>query len=196
MGALPMADETQTAERAQLKAIRELMALQPPRVLFGGWAEDALLHGRPNRPHDDIDLLVPLPELDDLLVQVEALGFGDTRVKFQVEDGKPIVVAAYRDGIELELIVHQVDDEGREFLDLPVGHELVRFWFPPDAFGHSAKIGALAVRTLAPLALYQVRQFAKDVFGGFRDKDRVAQAALKKRYFADVPESRLRPTSP
>ena len=181
------------AEGAQLKAIAQLMALDPPRVLFGGWAEDALLHGKPSRPHDDIDLMVPLDDVDALVKQVEELGFRDTTVKFRVERGKPIVVAAYRDGIELELIVYQKDPRGRAFFDLPVGEELRRMWLPKDAFTHTAMIGALEVRTMTPLALYQVRESCKDVFGGFRDKDRVTQSKLKARYFASESESKLAP---
>lgn len=181
------------AEGAQLNAIAELMQLRPPRVLFGGWAEDALLHGKPSRPHDDIDLLVPLHDLDAVVGQVEGLGFTDTRIKFQVEEDKPIVIAAYRDGIELELIVYQEDPRGRAFFDLPVGEELRKMWLPDDAFTHVARLGALAVRTMTPLALYQVREFSKDVFGGFRDKDRVTQASLKAKYFASTPESKLVP---
>lgn len=187
------AQEAHEAGRLQLEAIASLMALDPPRVLFGGWAEDALLHGGPSRPHDDIDLLVPLHELEALVGQVEALGFRDPHVKFQVEDGKPIVVSAFRDGIELELIVYQVDGAGRAFFDLPVGHDLQRMWLPDGAFGHVARLGDLAVRTMTPLALYQVREFSKDVFGGFRDKDRAAQAALKARYFATTPDAKLQP---
>jgi hypothetical protein len=182
-------------ERLQLTAIASLMALQPPRFLFGGWAEDALLHGKPSRPHDDIDLLVPLEELDDLLAQAAGLGFVDARVKFQVEDGKPIVVAAYAEGQELELIVYQTDERGRAFFDLPVGDGLQRFWMPADAFGHPpGRLGKLPVRTLSPLALYQVREFCQHVFGGFRDKDRKTQAALKERYFRDRTEAELRTT--
>src|SRR5687767_12645533 len=99
-------------ERLQLKAIAGLMALEPQRFLFGGWAEDALLYGKPSRPHDDIDLLVSLDELEALLAQVEVLGFTDAQVKFQVEEGKPIVVAAYAEGQELELIVYKTDERG------------------------------------------------------------------------------------
>lgn len=179
------------AQAKQLQAIAELMELQPPRVLFGGWAEDALLHGKPSRPHEDIDLLVPLHDLDALVAEVQRLGFKDTRIKFQVEHDKPIVVAAYRDGIELELIVYQVKARGRAFFDLPVRDELRRMWLPEDAFSHVGKLGPLAVRTMTPLALYQVRDFCKDVFGGFRDKDLVTQAKLKARYFASMPESDL-----
>lgn len=183
------------AERAQLKAIAELMALEPPRVLFGGWAEDALLHGKPSRPHADIDLMVPLDELDGLVDQMEVLGFGDTTVKFRVERGKPIVVAGYRDGIELELIVYQTDKSGRAFFDLPVGDKLQRLWLPKDAFTHTATLGKQAVRTLTPLALYQVREFCQHVFGGFREKDKVTQAALKAKYFAGTPDAKLRPVT-
>jgi hypothetical protein len=182
-------------ERLQLKAIEHLMALEPHRFLFGGWAEDALLHGKPTRPHDDIDLLVPLDGLEDLLAQAAKLGFVDPRVKFQVEEGKPIVVAVYGEGQELELIVYQVDGAGRTFFDLPVGDELQRFWMPDDAFGHApGRLGDLEVRTLSPLALYQVRDFCQHVFGGFRDKDLKTQAALKERFFLGRPEAELRPS--
>lgn len=122
--------------KAQVALIGQLMQLRPPRFLFGGWAEDALLHGKPSRPHQDIDLLVPLEDLDRLVTQVQGLGFADAQVKFQVEEGKPIVVSAYAEGQELELIVYQQDSRGCAFFDLPVGHELLRFWMPPDAFRH------------------------------------------------------------
>lgn len=181
-------------ERLQLRLIAELMALEPQRVLFGGWAEDALLHGRPSRPHEDIDLLVPLAELEVVLAQAAKLGFVHPHVKLQVEDGRPIVVGVYAAGQELELIVYQTDKDGRAFFDLPVGQDLKRFWMPGDAFSQPpGRLGNVAVRTVTPLALYQIREFCQHVFGGFRDKDLVTQAALKDRYFRDLPERELRP---
>src|SRR5688572_12428877 len=139
-------------EPAQLRFIARLMALQPPRFLFGGWAEDALLHGKASRPHEDIDLLVPLEEVGDLVAQVEGLGFADPQVKFQVEEDKPIVVSAFADEQELELIVYQTDPRGRAFFDLPVGGKLQRFWMPGDAFRHPpARLGDLTVRAISPL---------------------------------------------
>jgi hypothetical protein len=194
-----MAKQTARAEQVQLRAIADLMDLRPARVLFGGWAEDALLHGKPSRPHDDIDLLVPLGDLADVIGQVETLGFRDPHVKFQVEDGRPVVVSAFREGVELELIVYQVDARGRAFFDLPVGPELRRFEMPTGALSHPpGRLGDIQVRTISPLALYHVREFSQHVFGGFRDKDRVTQAALKERFFRATPERELQPrvTSP
>lgn len=179
----------------QVALIAELMRLHPPRYLFGGWAEDALLNGKATRSHDDIDLMVPLDDIDLVLDQVEALGFTDVHTKFMIERGKPIVVAVYRDGFELELIVYQVDKAGRAFFDLPFeGHGIRRVWMPDGTFSAPpAKLGDVTVRTISPLALYQVREASREVFGGFRDKDNLAQAALRAKFFAKTPERELHP---
>lgn len=179
-------------ERRQIQALADLMRLEPPRFLLGGWAEDAVLHGKPSRVHRDIDLMVPLDELPSLIEQVEALGFRDPHLKFQIQKGKPIVVAVFRDDVEVELIAHQVAKDGRAFYDLPVGDKVERLWLPPDAFTHKGRIHDVEVRTVTPLALYQIREFLQHVFGGMRDTDRVSQAKLKAAYFAKTPEKELR----
>jgi hypothetical protein len=51
----------------------------------------------------------------------------------------------------------------------------------------------LVVRTLSPLALYQVRMASASVFGGFRPKDELSQAALRDRFFASSSEADLAP---
>lgn len=180
-------------EQRQLQALAELMQLSPPRFLLGGWAEDAILHGKPSRPHADIDLMVPLDELPALLQQVEALGFRDPHLKFQIQKGKPIVVAVFRDDVEVEIIAHQLAKDGRAFYDLPVAGGVRRLWLPPDAFTHKGRINQVEVRTVTPLALYQMREFLQHVFGGMRDKDRVSQAALKAKYFAATAPEQLLP---
>ena len=182
-----------TTEQRQLQALADLMQLSPPRFLLGGWAEDAILHGKPSRPHNDIDLMVPLGDLPLVLRQLEALGFRDPHLKFQIQKGKPIVVSVFREDVEVEVILHQLAKDGRAFYDLPVGDKVQRLWLPSDAFTHKGRIGHVEVRTVTPLALYQIREFLQHVFGGMRDKDRVSQANLKAKYFASATEKDLLP---
>lgn len=44
--------------------IERLSALDPPVFVFGGFAEDAVLHGKVTRRHGDVDVLVVRDQLD------------------------------------------------------------------------------------------------------------------------------------
>jgi hypothetical protein len=179
----------------QIELIAQLMALGPPLFLFGGFAEDALLHGKVSRPHGDIDVFVWLDELQLRLRQAAELGFQDMHVKFEPASGRPLVVGASAQGIELELVVAQRTPEGRAFFELPAEVGVRRVWLPDDTTAYPEQmLGTLKVRTLSPLSLYQVRIVSADLFGGFRPKDVVSQKALKERFFSDLSESALQPT--
>jgi hypothetical protein len=179
----------------QIDLIANLMALRPPLFLFGGFAEDALLHGQVSRPHGDIDVFVWLDELELRVQQAAELGFEDMHVKFEPAAGRPMVLGATSQGLELELVVAQRFPEGRGFFELPTDVGVRRMWLPDDATAYPEQmLGKLKVRTLSPRLLYQVRIVSADLFGGFRPKDVVAQKALKQRFFADVPEDALQPT--
>jgi hypothetical protein len=179
----------------QIDLIARLMALEPPLFLFGGFAEDALLHGQVSRPHGDIDLFVWLDELELRVQQAADLSFEDMHVKFEPAAGRPMVLGGIAEGIELELVVAQRTPEGRGFFELPSEVGLRRMWLPDDATAYPEQVlGKIKVRTLSPRSLYQVRIVSADLFGGFRPKDVAAQKALKQRFFADVPESALQPT--
>lgn len=164
----------------QIDLIAQLMALGPPLFLFGGFAEDALLHGKVNRPHNDVDTFVWLDELELRVQQAAELGFEDMHVKFEPAAGRPLVLGAVAHGIELELVVAQRFPKGRGFFELPSEVDVRRMWLPDDATAYPEQmLGTLKVRTLSPRSLYQVRIVSADLFGGFRPKDVVAQKALR-----------------
>lgn len=69
-----------------------------------------------------------------------------------------------------------------------------RVWLPPDAFAHPPSVlEGVRVRTLSPRALYHIRAGVAETFGGFRPKERVSQAALRRRFFPEAAEADLAP---
>ena len=56
-----------------------LMTFEPPVYLFGGFAEDALLHGSVVRPHEDVDVLVSRDALERQLENTRSIGFAFER---------------------------------------------------------------------------------------------------------------------
>lgn len=174
--------------------IRELMRLEPKLWIFGGIAEDALLHGRLSRPHEDVDVLVFRDELDLRLDQAQALGFREFHVRMMPRSGEPLVLGAIEGDLNLEIVVFERDGEGGAYFDVPVEEGMRRVWLPPGSFDHPRSlIEGVEVRTVSPLALYHIRAGVAETFGGFRPKDRVAQAKLRKAFFAGVPEDELAP---
>jgi hypothetical protein len=178
----------------QLDTIDRLMALEPPLYLFGGFAEDAVLYGRVSRPHEDIDLLVWLDELPLRIEQAPDLGFAGFEVRFESAPGRPLAVGTVSNGLALEFCVADRTTEGRPFFDAPAPSGLRRVWLPEGMFEPDAKmLDGIRVRTVSPLALYQIRAALAETFGGFRPKDRVVQAALRSRFFPDASDGELAP---
>lgn len=174
--------------------LRALMRLDPPLWIFGGIAEDALLHGRFSRHHEDVDVMVYRDELDLRLEQVHALGFHDFHVRMMPREGAPLVIGSVVDDVNLEIVIFDRDLDGRPYFDVPVREGMRRFWLPSGALEHPpSAIEGVEVRTISPLALYQLRAAVAETFGGFRPKDRVSQAALKARFFRDAPAAQLEP---
>jgi hypothetical protein len=178
---------------AQLDLISRLTVLDPPMFLFGGYAEDALLHGTVSRPHDDVDVFVWFDDLPMRIEQARALGFDGIESRFEPSPGRPLVVGAARGDLQLELCVGDRSD-GRAYFDLPGDGSLDRVWLPDDLVTYPAqRLGDILVNTISPLALYQARLALAAVFGGFRPKDECSQAALRDRFFAGMSDAALAP---
>lgn len=177
-----------------LQLVREIDALDPPAWIFGGVAEDALLHGRLTRAHSDVDLCVLREHLDLRVEQARALGFDEFHLRMEGWPGSPLVFGAFRDDTLLEIVVFDRAADGRVYVDVPVSNGMKRVWLPEDTFSHpKARVEGVPTKTFSPRALHQLRSGVAETFGGFRPKDAVAQAALKRRFFPDVPEEMLEP---
>ena len=179
-----------------LALIERLAFLEPPVFIFGGFAEDALLDRSITRPHGDVDVLVGRATLDLNLAQLGSIGFIDFDVLFEPQPGRPLVLGAARAGQNLELGVFDELEPGIGSFVLPVESALVRVSLPDDALRHPiGSIDGVPIRTVSPLALYQLREafIQTGVFGPPRDKDRAAQARLRQELLIDIQERDLRP---
>lgn len=177
-----------------LELLGRLTEWDPPIHIMGGFAEDALLHGRETRRHEDIDLVVFREDLDLRLDQSRKLGFKDFHLRIATTPSRPLVLGAIERGLNLEIIVFDRAPDGRIYWEKPTHEGPARLYLPPGAFDWApATIEGFEIRTVSPLALYQIRLGVIDLFGGMREKDVVSQAALRRAFFEGVPEERLQP---
>ena len=179
----------------QLEVMRAVMAWDPPAWIMGGFAEDAVLQGKATRPHEDIDLVVLREDLETRFDQAEALGFGHPwHLRIAIERSRPLVVGSVVDGVNLEIIVFDRDEDGGVYWEKPTPEGSSRLYLPDDAFTWpTSRIEGLEVRTVSPRALYQIREGVVDLFGGMRDKDVASQRRLKDRFFRNEAQRALAP---
>lgn len=183
-----------SAADEQVDVLRAIAAWEPAAYVFGGVAEDALLHGRMSRPHEDIDLLVLRDDLDLRLQQAAALGFDDVHLRMAAGRDRPLVLGCFRGDLNLEFGVFERDEMGRVYWEKPTPTGTARLYLPPDAFLHPpSTLQGAPVRTVSPLALYHIREGVRDLFGGMRPKDVAAQTALRQRFLRGAPQRDLVP---
>jgi hypothetical protein len=179
-----------------LSIIDRLASLEPAVYVFGGIAEDAVLDGSITRPHGDVDVLVGRVSLDLHLAQLGSLGFNDFELFFEPQPGRPLVLGSSQGDRNVELGVFDELEPGVASFVLPVQEGLVRITLTEDALRHPlGLIDGMPIRTVSPLALYQLREafIRTGVFGPPRDKDRAAQARLRSELLVGIPEDELVP---
>ena len=179
-----------------LPLVEQLASLEPPVFVFGGIAEDAILDGSITRPHGDVDVLVARAMLGRHLEQLGAFGFTDFDVLFESYPGVPLVLGATHGGLSVELGVFDELEPGSASFVLPVQAGAVRITLPADTLTFPvASIDGVPIRTISPLALYQLRQalIRTGAFGPARDKDRAVQARLREELLGNAPEADLSP---
>ncbi len=175
-----------------------LMRFEPQVYLFGGFAEDALLHGAVVRPHEDVDALVSRDSLERQLENARAIGFEFDEIRFQPIEGTPVVIGTTDGSINLEISVHDLTDEGGVcFFMVDDRERLVRITLSDGVFDHPmSQLDGVAVRTVSPLAQVQIREGIR-MAGGFgppRQKDIPVQQELLAKFFPGASVESLRPT--
>lgn len=180
----------------QLELIAKAMQWSPQVYLFGGFAEDALLHGKVARPHTDIDLLVFLDELELGFEHAGFLGFRNFETRWQVTTRGPLATGCVSANIDLEFCVMERLEDGRAFFDTPAAEGgLHRNWLPEGALDFPRQhLDQVPVRVISPLLLYQTRTILGEIFG-LRLKDSLVQDELRQRFFANMSEVELAPRS-
>lgn len=162
------------------------------------FAEDALLHGTSVGTHNDVDVLVGRNELEAQLRNARAIGFSSLEVRFEPIEGMPMVIGTTDGRLDLEISVFDRTPEGTvSFHMLDPDGGLVRIDLSDDVFDHPVSdLDCVAVRTVSPLALCQIRA-GITMAGGFgppRPKDITSPEALRTRFFPDAPAESLQPT--
>ena len=155
-----------------------------------------MLAGRTTRPHEDVDVLVGRADLVEHLRRFGDWGFPAFEIYFEVVPGSPLVYHSALDGIELELGVFDELVPGRPSFVLPTDDRLTRVTLSSDSFSHPlGLIDGVPIRTISPLALYQMRAaiMRTGVFGPARPKDEAAQAQLRTGLLANEPLEALEP---
>jgi hypothetical protein len=174
------------------------MGFEPPVYLFGGVAEDAMLHGSWVRPHEDVDVLVERKDLARQLENARALGFETFETRFEPLPDTPVVVGSIEHGLNLEISVWDRTPEGRASFFMVDDHDaVVRIELTDDIFEYPpSMLDGVEVRTISPLAQFQIRAgiAAAGGFGALRPKDIPAQEALHERFFPDASVDSLTPT--
>ena len=74
-----------------LKLLRELATIEPPLFVFGGVAEAALLDGRLDPSHGDVDLLTPRIDVEHRIERLGDFGFAPFEVYYEPRPGLPLV---------------------------------------------------------------------------------------------------------
>ncbi len=190
----------------QLDLIAHLAALQPPMFLMGGYAEDALLAGRVTRPHEDVDVIFPRHEEALRMDQLAELGFTEWETWGEASPGVPFYLFGHsgdlkvdvglldRDGAANWMRVHRLAfTVGGE--PAPAGYQLR---LSDDMFDQPpAHLEGIAIHTISPLALYQIRAGVarRNSFGPLSERQVATMAELRERFFPDRSEEQLLPPS-
>ena len=178
------------------RLLEAVMAFEPTVHVFGGFAEDALLHGTSVRAHDDVDVLVGRDELEAQLRNARAIGFSSQEVRFEPTEGMPMVIGTTDGSLDLEISVYDRTPEGTVFFHIPDQDGRIFRVELSGVFDHPvSSLDGIALRTVSPLALYQIRA-GITMAGGFgqpRLKDITSQEALRSRFFPEAPTDSLQP---
>jgi lincosamide nucleotidyltransferase A/C/D/E len=143
--------------------------------LDGGWAVDALL-GEQTRDHDDVDVVLPLEEVDRAIDALSALGFA---VTLDERPTRLVLSNAAARGIDVHPIVIDVDGNGRQIGAGPNGGDAP---YPAEGLAGRGRVGGREVTCLTPeLLLLHHRGYAPT------SKDRRDVSLLCERFELPLP---------
>lgn len=178
--------------RAQLERLGEMADL--PVLVTGGYAEEALLHGKVTREHHDIDLLALRSDATKVTEELVARGY-DVQPQ-PGPNGEPYKLLIQKDGVEGDIGLLDFDDKRQQpYIDLrnQDGTEH-RVFLDEDLRGRQVEVDGRSMRTVSPLTLMQQREAVTST-GRFepRPHDAAVQAELKAKFYPDSSDESLKP---
>jgi len=127
---------------------------------MGGFAEDALLFHRITGQHADLDVLVIRPQLNQQLQQLTALGLAKLSTSLEEAPSHHLILGARVDSPHIEIWVSTPEPSGGYSFEVDgqPPSSRYRIFLPEDTFHYPATmIEGIAIQTVSPLALYQLR---------------------------------------
>jgi hypothetical protein len=176
--------------------VLQLSQLELPVFIFGGVAEDVLFEGSLDRPHADLDVLLPRVQLPERLEQMRGVGFPSFDVYYEPLPGRPLVLGATAGDLSLEFGVVDEDTSGFYFVAGDSDGTVQRVDITGDLFSYPpVTVDGAAVHVASPLALYQMRDafMRLGTFGAPREKDIVAQRRLREDFLENTDVGVLTP---
>jgi len=182
----------------QFALIRSIFSENLPVRLVGGYAEDALLEGKIEGEHHDVDLVALRNNADNLGKYFEQNGFAVMPV---IEEGaeKPFKFQIERGGIKVDLAFLDYDgSRKRPYLDAEGrGGRKFRVFLDEQMFEYAPQeLDGVNVRTASPLSMLQIREAILAIGRQRRDtreKDLLQQEKLKQKYFSETEPDNLIP---
>lgn len=178
--------------------LKRLATLSPPLFVMGGFAEEALLFHCITGQHADLDVLVMGHQLNQHLQQLAALGLTESAPSLAKVPGHPLILRASVDNPQIELWVSTLTPSGDYSFDVEgqPPPSRYRIFLPEDTFHYpGTTIEGIAIQTVSPLALYQLRAVSAMTrhVGEKREKDLARQEQLRQTFLADRDERKLTP---
>ena len=186
-------------ELPEYEGLLKQVAGAAPRVfIMGGIAEEALLFGRVERLHKDLDLLARDDELGQLLEQLAALGLGRFEAVLADSDGRPRLLSGQAGPIEIEIYVASPAPGGGYQFEVPPQGPAgrLRLFAPADTFQYPATtIAGITIQTVSPLALCWMRAASAQTrnAGVKQASDLARLAQLRQAFLAGYDEAELKP---
>lgn len=178
--------------------LKRLATLSPSLFIMGGFAEDALLFHRITGQHADLDVLVMHHQLNRQLQQLTALGLAESVTSLKETPGHPLILGTSGDNPHIEIWVCTPEPSGGYSFDVDgqPPPSRYRIFLPEDTFHYPATtIEGIAIQTVSPLALYQLRAISAMTrhIGEKQARDLAMQEQLRQTFLADQDEGELIP---
>ena len=142
-----------------LEVISRLEAAGISFWLDGGWGVDALL-GEQTRPHDDLDVVVRLHEVDAITEALTPMGL---EIPLDLRPTRFVLADARNHRIDFHPVVFDADSSARQ---IGAGSNGGDATYPADGFGGQASVADRSVSCLTPQLLVRhhlgYRPLAKD----------------------------------
>ena len=176
----------------QLDFLRDVFQRQLPLRLVGGFADDALLHQKPTRHHQDVDFLASRRDSDLLKREFSSQGLKVEEVEIPLRE-QPYKLMISGENLKAEVVLYDHDHAGEPYIGLsnPMRNEKLKVYLDVEGLNAPVqRINDIEVRTVSPRALIRLKdQYHQAGAESNVGQVRVRNKLIDKFYPGENPES-------